>query len=215
MIAISKINFIHIERDESCQADWAFIMDESSSMSKEDFELQKDFLVRLVGELDPRPNGAHVAIFKYAIDNTPILNFNAPQDRLTIEELINQTEFKPAADTRTHNALEYANDTIFSNETGMRLDPIPKNLVVITDGVCTCRISDLTDWRTILEKRNIRLMSVGIRGKELDTLSEKLLFNETISALATSDDFIFYADKFDDIGNLVYNVSYCSGNMNF
>ena len=134
-LPIFEFNFSHKEREESCQADWAFVMDESSSMSREDFELQKEFLVRLVNELDPRLDGAHVAIFKFAAAPTPILFFNDPQDCSSIVDMINKTQANPIPSTNTDEALQFANDTIFTNETGMRPFPIPKNLVVITDGM--------------------------------------------------------------------------------
>lgn len=202
------------EDDIKCKADWAFLLDESSSMKDEQFEEEKDFLLALITALNPRKDGAHAAILTFSQFYEPDIyppikhNFSSPQEIDYIANIVtNLTQPSDNANTFTHLALEWARDYIFKEENGMRDSPIPKNIVIITDGVCDCGDYVLTDLAEEFKKLDIRIVAVGVQGIDVATIEElsenlKLLSNES-----------YIAEEFTDLKPFVEKVSYCSGNQ--
>ena len=185
------------------------MIDDSYSMSPQEFEEEKEFLLKLIDELHPRPEGAHVSITKFSYLTVTPINFNSIQDEYLIKETIKNLNFTNGGATLTHWTLDDQLNDVFNETNGMRNDSnIPKNLVVITDGACNCKDHHLKERRDKFKSRGIRIIAVGIGGKENATD-----FRKHLHLLTDNKADVHEAASFGDLKKFVENVSYCTGNL--
>ena len=195
------------------------MIDYSSSLTSDQFILEKKFVLEVIKNINPRQDGAHVAILFFALDHVLSHNFSSPQDLSKIESVleaftcnttgdIDNCSNRGTAGTDTDFALELVNDYIFNETNGMRPDNVPKNVVLVTDGPCECIMGNESLLKTmeIFEQRNIRVVVVGV-GQE--DLTEEYL--QDIFKVKSLDD-VFFVNDFEEINEeFIERVSYCSG----
>ena len=105
--------------------------------------------------------------------------------------------------------LSKANNSMFTTENGDRPE-FPDILVILTDGEQTLEASKeyptIEEASNTLKKRGITIMTVVI-GKEGS------IKNETLSKIASKQEYNFGASSYNDLYKLVYNVStsLCAG----
>ena len=189
------------------------MIDDSASLNDEEYEQEKKFVLDLIEELKPTRNGAHIALLQFSEVYLPewlfpmIINFSSPQDLDSIIDTIKNLNQTKGRATHTDSALNTSLHVMFKEENGMRPADIPKNLVIVTDGVCSgfCGPEELRPYAKKLKEKNVRIIVVGIENEDF---SEKK-FNEFADALVYDKRDKMLAKDANDLNNLVKRVSQC------
>jgi len=122
-----------------CPVDVIFIVDESGSVTVENFELMKTFLSDLVGTLDVDVDSGRTRIglvtYSEYVDTTEAFNLNEYSSVADIQSAVAALTYTGGR-TYTHLALEYVRTTMLTSAAGDRPD-VPNVVVVMTDGKST------------------------------------------------------------------------------
>ncbi|XP_060103693.1 collagen alpha-4(VI) chain-like [Heteronotia binoei] len=126
------------EAPEDCSsaslADIAFLVDESSRVGEENFQLTKAFLLRIVNALVIGPNNVQVALVLYSDEPRLEFTLDAFEDK---SEVLNYLKKLPyhGGQPYTGAAIDFLRKEVFTKEAGSRRDQGVQQLaVVITDG---------------------------------------------------------------------------------
>jgi len=117
-----------------CSADVIFVVDESGSVKKKNFELMKTFLSQLVGRLDIDSGNTRVGLVTYSnnVDTAEAFNLNAHSSVASVQSAISSLTYSPPG-TRTDRALNYVRTVMLTSEAGDRHN-VFNVVVVLTDG---------------------------------------------------------------------------------
>ena len=135
--------------------DVGIVLDSSSSVRRDNFELVKDFLIKLVDKLSVSYRMTHVGVIHYNHNAFLDWNFNsdAAKNAALLKEAIKKLAYKPGG-TRTDKGIRKAEYEMFSRGGGERPD-VPHILLVITDGKTSKRSepykSVLKSFKVIIE----------------------------------------------------------------
>ncbi|XP_046370365.2 uncharacterized protein LOC124144821 [Haliotis rufescens] len=121
------------------QLDVVFIVDTSSSLSKDDFTRAKTFLRNIVNGLNVGRNTAHVAVITFASAVNVQFNLNNYFSKAEVFTAIGQLVYTGGA-TNTAGALNTATNDVFATSRGGR-DSAVKVAFLITDGQSDDRIN--------------------------------------------------------------------------
>ena len=108
-----------------------------------------------------------------------------------------------------NGGLTKANNSMFTIENGDRPD-VPDILVLLSDGEQSADFwkvyPTIEEASNALKKKGITIMSIAIG-------EDERINNETLSKIASKQEYIFRIGSYNDIYKLVYNVStsLCTG----
>ncbi|XP_032235489.2 coadhesin [Nematostella vectensis] len=171
--------------------DVGIVVDSSASVHRENFFKVKEFLDKLVSELEIGPSKSHVGLVRYNEVADTLWDFNGAENNnlKSLKDAIEKIEYLPGG-TRTDLALKKVNEDIFSPMGGARKD-VPQVLVVITDGKTNQRSEPYSSVLQPLKDKDVKIVAVGvghsIGKKELD-----------IIALGDASN-VFMLETFDDL----------------
>ena len=123
------------ERLISAGIDLALVADLTKSIGPSQFQVMKEFLVRLASEFEVSEEGSHVALITYHREATVLNNFTkaSSYNKQDLLDLIHGIPMKLSSPTRTDRALMAAADHLFTAAGGDRPEA-PNVLVLLTDG---------------------------------------------------------------------------------
>ena len=182
------------------------------------------FVLEIIKKLDPKPNGAHVSITFFAGFVYHNMKFSDTQDFSTASKVIKDFDcagpgyqncaVNGSDSTKTDEALWSTDKVVFDEKNGMRPSNIPKYIVIVTDGNCTCfplgEKFSLEQVAKRFEERSIRVVAVGILQ---DEISEEDL-TKTLGYMTWAPGDTTLVDDFADLDkSLIERLSNCSGNQ--
>ena len=139
----------------NCTLDVVFVMDESGSVGKDDYEEMKDFVSELVGKLDIDSGNARAGVVTYSKDVNNDIELNDHSTGASLQSEISKLTHKGGG-TWTHVALEFVRTDMLTEVAGDRSE-VSNVIVVLTDGASfnkewtkVCAL-----WR-ILQKSSLR-----------------------------------------------------------
>lgn len=153
--------FFHYPPSIECKAanvaDIVFVVDESSSIGKSNFQLVRDFLRSFVSGMEVSSAGVRVGIVTYS---------DAPRAQLYLNTFFNKAEIlqfisiMPYGKGNTHigAALNFVREEVFTKERGSRRR-VEKVAVVITDGKSQ---DSVIEAAVALRRAGITVYAVGI-----------------------------------------------------
>ncbi|XP_046562101.1 von Willebrand factor A domain-containing protein 1-like [Haliotis rubra] len=199
----SAYNFTAIvnEMELGCQAlnrqvDIAFIVDTSSSLSKDDFTRVKNFLKEIVNGLNIGASTAHVAVITYASNVNVQFRLNKYFSNIEVYTAISNLVYTGGA-TNTAGALNAAVTDVFARSMGGR-DSAVKVAILITDGVPDDAIN--TEHAADNVRLNgIAVFTVGV-GSAIDTAELRRV------ATPPSCTHSYIANGYDSIANLKQEI---------
>ena len=106
---------------EGAFADYAFLIDASSSNLPSEFDILKTFVKRVIDFLQIGPNQTHVGVIEYSRSASLQLNFSRSFDKREIKSFVEQVPHT-AGITRIDLALKVASEQLFTLQEGVRDD---------------------------------------------------------------------------------------------
>ena len=104
---------------EDAFADYAFLIDASSSILPSEFDILKTFVKRVIDFLQIGPNQTHVGVIEYSRNASLQFNFSRSYDKREIKNFVEQVPHT-AGITRIDLALKVASEQLFTPQEGMR-----------------------------------------------------------------------------------------------
>uniref|UniRef100_G3U3T4 Collagen alpha-3(VI) chain n=1 Tax=Loxodonta africana TaxID=9785 RepID=G3U3T4_LOXAF len=169
--------------------DILFLFDGSANLVGQ-FPAVRDFLHKVIDELNVKPDGTRIAVAQYSDDVRVESRFNEHQNKPEILNLVKRMKIKTGKALNLGYALDYAQQHIFVKSAGSRVeDAVPQFLVLLVAG----RSSDRFDGPA----NNLRQSSVVpfiLQAKNADPAE--------LEQLVPSPAFILAAESLPKIGEL-------------
>ncbi|CAL8337358.1 unnamed protein product [Arctogadus glacialis] len=168
------------------KADIVFLVDESSSISANNFDKIKDFLFRaatyfpIIG-----PQGTQFALVPFSNEPRVEFRLNAFKDRNSLLRGIRALRYG-GGNTRTGQSMGFVLEDVFQEAQGMRQD-VAHVMVLITDGRAQ---DDVLPPSRMARALGVSILAVGVANADLEEL--KLI------AAPTSYKNIFFSPTFED-----------------
>ncbi|CAH1789223.1 unnamed protein product [Owenia fusiformis] len=153
-------------------ADMVILIDESCSLTVQDFEGMKTFITSLLPMLSVHPNLTRVAIATFGDTTTLKFHLNEFENHNDIIGAVAQFEQNCGA-TNTSGAIRYMRERMFTTENGDRSN-ISNIAIIITDGVSTVDERYTAREAQIARSEGIAMFMVGV-GAMVDTKELKLI----------------------------------------
>lgn len=144
-----------------------FVVDESSSIEPENFQLMRMFLESVVGSLDVGKNRVRVGIVTYSSAPTAQVYLDSTKYKTDILQFIRTLPYQGGG-TNTGAALNFTLKEVFDEQRGSRKG-VPKVAIVITDGESQDRVSEAA---ISLRRTGIKIYAVGIKDANQTELAE-------------------------------------------
>ena len=179
-------------------ADLAFVVDTSGSISDESFQKQKDFVKVLASSFDPILAEHQLGLIAYSSDSQLEVSFQDKADRKEFELAVDRIPHTKLR-TRLDKALELASSRLFTASGGTRSGK-RKIMIILTDG----RQSQdpdtvpLKDAVLPLRQLGVRIYTVAI-GDEVD-------LKELYQVTERNED-VFPVSDFDDLANMANDIA--------
>ncbi|KAK7480283.1 hypothetical protein BaRGS_00028451, partial [Batillaria attramentaria] len=145
--------------------DLAFIMDTSSSISQQDFEAAKQFIIDTTNIFDVTGR-TRVALITYSTTATIRINWGQFRSHVSLNHAINGLDYTPGG-TETALALNLAREQLFSKARpnavkGMQSRGSNSVLVLVTDGQSHDTIDTNNAARLVHQEGDILVLAVGV-----------------------------------------------------
>ncbi|MEE6509827.1 hypothetical protein FKM82_028063, partial [Ascaphus truei] len=154
----------------SGHVDLVFVIDGSKSVRPQNFELVKQFVIKIVDSLEISAHGTHVGLVQYSSrvrTEFPLSQFKTAKD---IKNAVKNIEYMEKG-TMTGLALKHMVEHSFSEEEGARhlTKSIPRIGLVFTDGRSQ---DDISEWARKAKETGITMYAVGVGKAVEDELNE-------------------------------------------
>lgn len=174
------------------KADIAFLMDASESMTEDDFEKQKNFVMKVAESFYMAPKTTQFALVTYSSTATMHIRFKDHFNRDSFNAVVKGLPFA-AGGTRFDRALKLAAEEVFTAKGGARVG-VPKVMIILTDG----RQSNDYDAVPIQDAViPLRQLSVQIHAVAIGSQVNRLQLRK----LVTKEGDIFSIKDFDSLVN--------------
>uniref|UniRef100_A0A8W8I9F0 VWFA domain-containing protein n=1 Tax=Magallana gigas TaxID=29159 RepID=A0A8W8I9F0_MAGGI len=117
----------------STPTDLVFVLHESGRVGKANFQLQNQFVAKLVEGFDIGINSTQVAVIIFASTVVTEFYLNAFNDKIQLLESIKHINYSHPGITMTHKALRTVRNDVLTVANGMRPNALPF-VIVVTDG---------------------------------------------------------------------------------
>lgn len=137
-----------------------FVLDESGSVGEANFQLQNQFVAKLVEGFDIGITSTQVAVMTFASSVVIEFYLNAFNDKIQLLERIKHINYSHPGLTITHSALRTVRNDFFTVANGMRPNALPF-VIVVTDGRSMLPLTTLMEAKR-LHDLNVTVFVVGI-----------------------------------------------------
>jgi len=160
LVQILPSSFIFTDCVAARLADIVFIVDESGSIGRPNFQLIRSFLHKMVESLDIGINRVRVGIIMYNEKPTGLVYLNTFDDKNETLQFIKILPYHGGG-TETGRALKFARQNVFVKERGSRKSQdVQQVAVVITDG----ESQDEVDKEAAeLRRHGVTIYAIGIQ----------------------------------------------------
>ncbi|XP_075033050.1 matrilin-4 [Mixophyes fleayi] len=148
-------------------SDLVFVIDGSKSVRPQNFELVKQFVIKIVDTLDISAHGTHVGLVQYSSRVRTEFSLNQFKTAKDIKNAVKNVEYMEKG-TMTGLALKHMAELSFSQQEGARPN-VPKIGLVFTDGRSQ---DDISEWAKKAKEAGITMYAVGVGKAVEDELNE-------------------------------------------
>ena len=182
--------FFSFTETENCfpDADVAFLVDSSGSISRKDYSKVKTFVANLAAKFEISPTGSRAAVVLYSTRASTPIRFGAYTSKETFQRAVQRLRHERGY-TRIDLALRRAYFDLFSTRVNTRF-LAAKIAFVLTDGEQTKTGSFIPLSRAALTLKNVgvRIIAIGI-GKNVK--------REELKQIASSEKDVVVTKSFD------------------
>ncbi|XP_074859171.1 von Willebrand factor isoform X2 [Carettochelys insculpta] len=147
--------------------DIAFVVEGSEKVGEENFNLIKEFIAKVLREMDIGEETIHITIIQYSYTVTVEYSFKEPQSKENIIENVRKIQYQGGNATNTGNALNYVSEHTFTTDNGGRGE-VPHLVYMVTANPATDVISRVSD--------DINVIPIGVSPnvniQELEKISQ-------------------------------------------
>ncbi|XP_059503101.1 collagen alpha-3(VI) chain isoform X2 [Stegostoma tigrinum] len=162
--------------------DIVFLIAGSSEMGRSFLQV-RDFLKKIIQELDIGPDRDQVAVVQYSSDPKLEFGFNAHLTRDAVSDAIKKLRLKPGRPLNTGAALDYVTRNVFSPSAGSRGDAgASQILVLITAGKSRDNVGQAADTM-----KQAGIVPIAIGAKDADATELQQLVSNPESVLKLGD----------------------------
>ncbi|KAM4031650.1 matrilin-4 isoform 2-T2 [Anomaloglossus baeobatrachus] len=147
--------------------DLVFVIDGSKSVRPQNFELVKQFVIKIVDTLDVSAHGTHVGLVQYSSRVRTEFSLNQFKTAKDISNAVKNIAYMEKG-TMTGLALKHMVEHSFSQQEGARPN-VPKIGLVFTDGRSQ---DDISEWAKNAKEAGITMYAVGVGKAVEDELNE-------------------------------------------
>ncbi|XP_053511208.1 collagen alpha-3(VI) chain isoform X5 [Artibeus jamaicensis] len=178
---------------EESKRDILFLFDGSANVMGQ-FQPVRDFLYKIIDELDVRPEGTRVAVAQYSNDVKMESRFDEHQNKPELLNLVKRMKLKTGRTINLGYALDYADRYIFVESAGSRIqEGVPQLLVLLVAGKSSDHVEEAA---RVLKGRGVVIFA--LQAKNADPAQLELI--------VLSPAFILAAESLPKIGNLHHQV---------
>jgi len=147
----------YVPCEDNVAVDLAFIIDSSSSIGEDNFNLITSFVGDIVSNFTISESLSHIAVLRYNSQVSPVLWFDTFNTKSEILAAISAINYSGSG-TRTGKALGYAANYVLNPTYGAR-DEVPTVTLVITDGESQDEITAAA--RALKSKSAVMAIGIG------------------------------------------------------
>jgi len=119
-------------------ADVGFIMDSSKSVNEEDFNRQKEFIIKILEQFEIGPKQTQAAVIKYGESAEVEISFDDYYTLGALKQSVSGIKHDLARESRLDLALKLARDDMFTKRNGARTDEVEQVSCVLLHVVNRC-----------------------------------------------------------------------------
>ncbi|XP_071063223.1 collagen alpha-3(VI) chain-like [Pseudochaenichthys georgianus] len=163
----------------SNKRDLVFLLD-GSDESRNGLPAIREFIRRMMEDLDIAEDKIRVSVVQYSNDNTVYFNLKTHRSKKAIIHAVRSLRHKGGRPRNTGNALQFVRDHVFTPSSGSRrLEGVPQILVVLTGGKSN---DDVSQAALDLKQIGVLSFAIGMKNTKLEELqriafSSRFLFN--------------------------------------
>ncbi|XP_041039948.1 collagen alpha-6(VI) chain-like [Carcharodon carcharias] len=168
---------------EACRlkADIIFLIDGSSSITSDNFQKMKAFMITFVNQSNIGPDNVQIGVIQYSTNPNPVFQLNNYFSRTDLRRKIDNI-MQLTGNTHTGQALNFTAD-YFNEAKGGRPD-IPQYLIVVTDGAAQ---DDVLQPAKAIRDKGVIVFALGVLQANYSQLQE----------IGGSNDKVHYINSFD------------------
>ncbi|XP_076841877.1 collagen alpha-6(VI) chain [Brachyhypopomus gauderio] len=154
----------------TAEADIYFLLDESGSITYDDFDDMKAFILEFLHVFDIGPDKVRIGVVKFADTATIVFHLNTYNTKADVERAV-KALFMEGGGTRTDLGLE-AMIPLFRQAEQTRREKVREFLIVITDGKSEPVGTPVKVPAEELRKQNITIYAIGVKDADKAELED-------------------------------------------
>uniref|UniRef100_A0A8B9GUW8 Si:ch211-62a1.3 n=1 Tax=Astyanax mexicanus TaxID=7994 RepID=A0A8B9GUW8_ASTMX len=154
----------------TAEADIYFLLDESGSITYDDFDDMKAFILEFLHMFQIGPDQVRIGVVKFADRATIVFRLNTYDSKSAVEKAVKDL-FMEGGGTRTDLGL-YAMIPLFKQAEQTRKEKVRELLIVITDGKSEPVGTPVKVPAEELRKQNVTIYAVGVKNADTAELED-------------------------------------------
>uniref|UniRef100_A0A4W4FJ95 Collagen, type VI, alpha 4b n=1 Tax=Electrophorus electricus TaxID=8005 RepID=A0A4W4FJ95_ELEEL len=154
----------------TAEADMYFLLDESGSISYDDFDDMKAFILEFLHVFEIGPDQVRIGVVKFADKATPVFHLNTYNTKAKVQKAV-KALFMEGGGTRTDLGLEEM-IPLFKQAEQTRKKKVREFLIVITDGKSEHVGKPLKVHAEQLRKQNVTIYAIGVKDADKAELED-------------------------------------------
>ncbi|XP_074858011.1 collagen alpha-3(VI) chain isoform X4 [Carettochelys insculpta] len=149
---------------EGDERDIVFLIDSSDSIRTDGLAHIRDFILRIVQQLDVRPNKVRVGVAQFSNTIFPEFLLRTHKTKDAVLQAIRRLRLRGGAPLNVGSALDYVVKNYFIKSAGSRIeDQVPQHLVLLLGGRSQ---DDVTRPSALIASTGVKTMGVGARNAD-------------------------------------------------
>lgn len=169
--------------------DIVFLIDGSDSVGQKGIAHIRDFILKIVQQLNVQPDQVRVAVVQYAERPKTEFSLISHGNKKAVISSIKRLRQMGGRGGNLAEAIQYVIDNELKESAGARLDEASQHLVVLTGGKST---SDVSLYGPRLRKSQVNCIGIGAEAADSRQLRE----------IATTTDDVFQVSNFPALPNI-------------
>ncbi|XP_075790156.1 collagen alpha-3(VI) chain isoform X2 [Pelodiscus sinensis] len=149
---------------EGDELDIVFLIDSSDSVRTDGLAHIRDFIIRLVQQLDVRPNKARVGVAQFSNNVFPDFFLKTYKTKEAVVQAVRRLRLKGGTPLNVGKALDYVVKNYFIKSAGSRIEEkVPQHLVLLLGGRSQ---DDVTRSSALIESTGVKTTGVGAKNAD-------------------------------------------------